>query len=87
MISNHESEADIFLSCLLPWNLKYLAKAEIYGTPIMGWGMKMAGDMGTERVTQRGLHVADVDTERNLLMVRGAVPGPIGGVVEIRSDR
>jgi large subunit ribosomal protein L3 len=50
-------------------------------------GMKMAGQMGNERVTQRGLHVADVDTERNLLMVRGAVPGPIGGVVEIRSDR
>jgi ribosomal protein L3 len=41
----------------------------------------------TRLVTQRGLHVADVDTERNLLMVRGAVPGPIGGVVEIRSDR
>jgi large subunit ribosomal protein L3 len=49
-------------------------------------GMRMAGHMGSERVTQRGLTVADVDPERNLLMVRGAVPGPVGGVVEIRSD-
>ena len=46
----------------------------------------MAGQMGNERVTQRGLQVAEVDAERNLLMVRGAVPGPVGGVVEIRSD-
>ena len=49
-------------------------------------GMRMAGQMGNERVTQRGLQVAEVDAERNLLMVRGAVPGPVGGVVEIRSD-
>ena len=49
-------------------------------------GIKMAGQMGNERVTQRGLQVADVDTERNLLLVRGAVPGPVGGVVEIRSE-
>jgi len=49
-------------------------------------GIKMAGQMGNERVTQRGLRVADVDTERNLLLVRGAVPGPVGGVVEIRSE-
>jgi large subunit ribosomal protein L3 len=49
-------------------------------------GIRMAGHMGSERVTQRGLRVAEVDAERNLLMVRGAIPGPVGGVVEIRSD-
>ena len=49
-------------------------------------GMRMAGQMGNERVTQRGLRVAEVDAERNLLLVAGAVPGPIGGVVEIRSE-
>jgi large subunit ribosomal protein L3 len=49
-------------------------------------GMRMAGQMGNERVTQRGLRVAEVDVERNLLLVAGAVPGPIGGVVEIRSE-
>jgi len=47
-------------------------------------GMKMAGHMGHERVTQRGLKVAEVDVERNLLLIAGAVPGSIGGIVEIR---
>ncbi|MGI8973948.1 MAG: 50S ribosomal protein L3 [Gaiella sp.] len=47
-------------------------------------GKKMAGQMGARRVTQLGLVVHDVDAERNLLLVRGAVPGPKSGVVEIR---
>jgi large subunit ribosomal protein L3 len=50
-------------------------------------GTKMAGQMGDQRVTQRGLRVVEVDTERNLLLVEGAIPGATGGVVEIRSDR
>jgi large subunit ribosomal protein L3 len=49
-------------------------------------GMRMAGRMGDERVTQRGLRVAEVDAERNLLLIAGAVPGSVGGIVEIRSD-
>jgi large subunit ribosomal protein L3 len=49
-------------------------------------GTRMAGQMGSQRVTQRGLRVVDVDAEKNLLLVRGAVPGAVGGVVEIRSD-
>jgi large subunit ribosomal protein L3 len=49
-------------------------------------GMRMAGRMGGKRVTQRGLEVAEVDGERNLLLLRGAVPGPKGGTVEVRSD-
>jgi large subunit ribosomal protein L3 len=48
-------------------------------------GKKMAGKMGRARVTQLGLVVHEVDTERNLLLVRGAVPGPKSGLVEIRS--
>jgi large subunit ribosomal protein L3 len=48
-------------------------------------GKKMAGQMGRARVTQLGLVVHEVDTERNLLLVRGAVPGPKSGLVEIRS--
>jgi large subunit ribosomal protein L3 len=47
-------------------------------------GMRMAGRMGGERVTQPGLVVHEVDPERNLLLVRGSVPGPANGVVEIR---
>jgi large subunit ribosomal protein L3 len=49
-------------------------------------GQKMPGRMGGKRATQRGLEVFRVDPERNLLMVRGAVPGPKNGTVEVRSD-
>ena len=49
-------------------------------------GIKMPGQMGAKRVTQRGLEVVEVDAERNLLLLRGAVPGPKGGTVEVRSD-
>jgi large subunit ribosomal protein L3 len=49
-------------------------------------GMKMAGHMGDRRITQRGLKVAEVDVERNLLLIAGAVPGSVGGIVEVRVD-
>ena len=48
-------------------------------------GMRMAGRMGGDRVTQVGLVVHEVDPERNLLLVRGSVPGPRSGIVEVRS--
>jgi large subunit ribosomal protein L3 len=48
-------------------------------------GMRMAGRMGGKRATQVGLVVHDVDLERNLLLVRGAVPGPKSGIVEVRA--
>jgi large subunit ribosomal protein L3 len=50
-------------------------------------GMRMAGQMGSRRVTQRGLTVVERDAERNLLLVRGAVPGPKNGIVVVRTDR
>jgi large subunit ribosomal protein L3 len=49
-------------------------------------GIRAAGRMGGGRVTQRGLTVVEVLPEQNLLLVRGAVPGPKGGTVEVRSD-
>ena len=48
-------------------------------------GMRMAGQMGNERVTVLNLEVVRADAERNLLLLRGAVPGPDGGLVMIRS--
>ena len=42
--------------------------------------------MGGGRITQRGLTVVEVMADRNLLLVRGAVPGPRGGTVEVSSD-
>jgi large subunit ribosomal protein L3 len=47
-------------------------------------GVRMPGQMGNRRVTQRGLEVVDVDGERNLLMLKGAVPGPEGALLEVR---
>jgi large subunit ribosomal protein L3 len=49
-------------------------------------GVRMAGRMGGKRVTQVGLTVHEVDAERNLLLVKGAVPGPKNGLVEIREE-
>ncbi len=49
-------------------------------------GMRMAGQMGHERVTVLNLEVVQADAERNLLLLRGAVPGPNGGLVMVRSS-
>ena len=49
-------------------------------------GIKMAGHMGAEQVTFRNLEVARVDAENNLLLLKGAVPGPRGGYVVIRQE-
>jgi large subunit ribosomal protein L3 len=49
-------------------------------------GMRMPGQMGNKRVTQRRLEVAEVDAENNLLLVRGSVPGSRNAVLEVRTD-
>ena len=49
-------------------------------------GMKMAGHLGAERVTVQNLTVAKIDAENNLIAVKGAVPGPNGGIVVIRDS-
>ena len=48
-------------------------------------GIKMAGHMGHEQVTTLNLEVVQADVERNLLLVKGSVPGPNGGVVIVRN--
>ena len=48
-------------------------------------GMKMAGRMGSDRQTTQNLQVAGVDSERGLLLIKGAVPGPKGGLVFVTS--
>jgi len=48
-------------------------------------GTRMAGHMGHERVTVLNLEVVEVDTERNLLLVKGAVPGPVGSLLMART--
>ena len=50
-------------------------------------GQKMAGRMGGKRITQPGLVIHGVDVEQNLLLVKGSIPGPKSGIVEIRTAR
>ena len=49
-------------------------------------GIRGPGQMGNERVTQKGLEIVEVIAKDNLMLVRGAVPGPKGGTVEVRTD-
>ena len=48
-------------------------------------GKKMAGKLGQETITTQNLTVVSADAERNLLLVKGAIPGPKGGLVLIRN--
>jgi len=49
-------------------------------------GQRMPGQMGNKRTTQRGLEVAEVDAERNLLLLKGSVPGSRNSLIEVRTD-
>jgi large subunit ribosomal protein L3 len=49
-------------------------------------GIRGPGRMGGGRITQKGLTVVEIMPNRNLMLVRGAVPGPKGGTVEVRTD-
>jgi large subunit ribosomal protein L3 len=49
-------------------------------------GIRGAGRMGGGRITQRGLTIVEIIPNRNLMLVRGAVPGPTGSTVEVRTD-
>jgi large subunit ribosomal protein L3 len=50
-------------------------------------GMRMGGHMGNERVTVRNLEIIEIDTEDNVIVVKGAVPGPNGGYVVVRRSK
>ena len=47
-------------------------------------GLKMAGHMGNRRITVKGLEIVEVDAERNLLLVKGGIPGATNSLVQIR---
>jgi large subunit ribosomal protein L3 len=49
-------------------------------------GIRGPGHMGAKRVTQKGLEVVELIPEQNLMLLRGSVPGPKGGTVEVRTD-
>lgn len=53
MVSNHLSNADIPVISNLPWEMKWMAKKELFGLPFLGWMMRMAGDISVDRRNKR----------------------------------
>src|SRR5262249_56031154 len=49
VVANHRWMADIFLRCLLPWEVKFLAKESVFRIPLLGWLMRTAGDIPVTR--------------------------------------
>ena len=69
---------------------RHRAPGSIGGTTYPGRvvkGLKMAGHMGNRKVTVKNLEVIESDASRNLLLLRGAVPGPRNGILMIRTSR
>lgn len=72
VVSNHESYADIFLISHVPWEMKWLSKVEIMRLPLMGWMMRMAGDIPVQR-SDAGSRFAALDGIRDRLAKRVSV--------------
>ena len=53
VVSNHESFTDILLISLLPWEMKWMSKIEILRIPVLGWDMRLAGDVPVDRENRR----------------------------------
>ena len=71
-VANHESYADIFLLSHLPWEMKWLSKAAIFKIPVMGWMMRMAGDIAVRR-EERGSRAEALEVCRDRLLKRVSV--------------
>jgi 1-acyl-sn-glycerol-3-phosphate acyltransferase len=71
-VSNHESYADIFLISHLPWEMKWMSKDTIFKIPVMGWMMRMAGDIRLNR-SSRDSTLAAIAACRDRLAKRVSV--------------
>jgi 1-acyl-sn-glycerol-3-phosphate acyltransferase len=72
VVSNHQSFADILLLCNLPWEMKWMSKMSILRIPIMGWLMRLAGDIGIERDSRESA-VRALEKSRQALKNRTSV--------------
>ena len=66
VVSNHESVADILLICLLPWEMKWLGKEQLFKIPFLGWMMWLAGDIPVRRGTRESIVAAMNDCRDKL---------------------
>ena len=72
VVSNHESFVDILLLCNLPWEMKWLSKAEILRIPVLGWMMRLAGDISLDRDSRKSA-VRAMERARQALKNRTSV--------------
>ena len=65
-VSNHESYADIFLISHFPWEMKWLSKDAVFKIPVMGWLMRMAGDVPIKRGNRDSVLTALAECRKRL---------------------
>jgi 1-acyl-sn-glycerol-3-phosphate acyltransferase len=71
-VANHKSLADVFLLCLLPWEMKYLSKESIFKIPLLGWQMRVIRDIPIERGNKESARRA-LETMRDRLAAGSSV--------------
>lgn len=66
VVANHESLADPFLLCSLPWDMRWVAKEELFRPPVVGWAMKWGGDIPLRRGNGDSIRMTMNECERSI---------------------
>jgi 1-acyl-sn-glycerol-3-phosphate acyltransferase len=66
VVANHESQADPFLLSWLPWDMRWVAKEELFRQPVTGWAMKLGGDVPLRRGDGESVRIMMAECERAL---------------------
>ena len=89
-VANHASNADPFLVAMLPWEMKWLSKKSIFDIPLLGWMMRVAGDVEVERGNKESARKAmeelreRLDRKLSVLLFPQGTRSPDGSVGEFR---
>ncbi len=78
IVSNHQSFADIPLIANLPWEMKWLAKAELFKLPVIGWMLRMSGDIPVDRKNKRAAAQSFIKAYRYLMQKCSVIFFPEG---------
>jgi 1-acyl-sn-glycerol-3-phosphate acyltransferase len=65
-VANHQSNADPFLVAMVPWEMKWLSKKSIFDIPLLGWMMRVAGDVEVDRGNKESAHRAMIEMRNRL---------------------
>jgi 1-acyl-sn-glycerol-3-phosphate acyltransferase len=89
-VANHASNADAFLVAMLPWEMKWLSKKSIFDIPLLGWQMRVAGDVEVERGNKESARRAmkelreRLDRNLSIIVFPQGTRSPDGTVGEFR---